>query len=183
MPVRPRARPACRPRAAAASPDWRRAARPASRAAAMPAGRGDRWLLPHAGRVPCAARSYPRPFVKRLATLVLTTTLLAGCAERPEPAPQAEPVLAHDIYSYARPAEARVTHVDLDLVADFDARRLAGTATLDIAPEAGADSVVLDVRTLDIQAVTSPDGQALEYGLGDEDPILGRPLTVRLPEG
>src|SRR5690606_15336208 len=72
---------------------------------------------------------------------------------------------------------------DLDLVADFDARRLAGTATLDIAPEAGADSVVLDVRTLDIQAVTSPDGQALEYGLGDEDRILGRPLTVRLPEG
>ncbi|HEY8468907.1 MAG TPA: M1 family metallopeptidase [Longimicrobiales bacterium] len=121
--------------------------------------------------------------MKRLATLALTTTLLAGCAERPEPATQAEPAWAHDIHSYARPAEARVTRVHLDLVADFDARRLAGTAALDIAREAGADSVVLDVKTLEIEAVTAPDGQPLEYALGGEDPILGRPLTVRLPEG
>ena len=44
---------------------------------------------------------------------------------------------AHDTHSFARPAEARVTHVALDLRADFAARTLAGTATLTLAVAPG----------------------------------------------
>jgi len=121
--------------------------------------------------------------VNRFASIVLAMTVVAGCAERQEPEASAAGSAAVDIHSYARPLEARVTHVDLDLTADFEARRLAGTATLDVAREAGADSVVLDVKTLEIEAVTAPDGQPLEYALGPEDPILGRALAVKLPEG
>src|SRR5690606_15890638 len=104
-------------------------------------------------------------------------------AGRREPAAHAGGSTAVDIHSYARPVEARVTHVELDLTADFEARRLAGTATLDIAREAGADSVVLDVKTLEIEAVTTPDGHPLPYAFGPEDPILGRALAVKLPDG
>ncbi len=39
---------------------------------------------------------------------------------------------AMDIHSYAKPLEARVHHVALDLAVDFDAKRVGGTATLDI---------------------------------------------------
>ena len=38
-----------------------------------------------------------------------------------------EAPLVPDIHSFARPAEARVTHVALDLQADFTARTLSGT--------------------------------------------------------
>ena len=45
---------------------------------------------------------------------------------------------AQDVHSYARPREARVTHVALDLRTDFAARRIGGTATLDVqAPLVG----------------------------------------------
>jgi aminopeptidase N len=86
-----------------------------------------------------------------------------------------------DIHSHARPEIARVTHVDLDLNADFVTRTLSGTATLDITAEPGANEIVLDVRNLDIRDITDAAGQPLQYIVGDDDPILGRPLTVRFP--
>ena len=88
-----------------------------------------------------------------------------------------------DVHSFARPDEARVTHVDLDLRADFASRRLAGTATLSLEAAPGAREVVLDTRDLDIQAVQDTSGRPLQYAPGQADSILGRPLTVQLPAG
>lgn len=126
------------------------------------------------------------PVRSLLAVLVLTLT---GCA-RPQPvattdgaAPVSERlVLPEDVHSYARPAEARVTDVALDLTADFAAKQLHGTAmlTLDRAPD--ADEVVLDTRDLAIEQVTTPDGTPLTFTLGAADLHLGQPLTVSLPE-
>jgi aminopeptidase N len=90
---------------------------------------------------------------------------------------------AADIHSFARPAEARVTHVDLDLAADFAARRLAGTATLDVTARAGARELVLDTRGLRIDAVSDARGGKLAWRLGAADPNLGQPLIVTLPRG
>ncbi|HYC66430.1 MAG TPA: hypothetical protein VEC14_16995, partial [Reyranellaceae bacterium] len=67
--------------------------------------------------------------------------LLPACdaGQKPEAAEaerQVAPVLATedavDPHSFARPHEARVSHVALDLTVDFAGRRLGGTATLDI---------------------------------------------------
>ncbi|HEX2204714.1 MAG TPA: M1 family metallopeptidase [Longimicrobium sp.] len=99
------------------------------------------------------------------------------------PAPAAMPALPRDIHSYAQPAEARVTHVDLDLRTDFAAKKLAGTATLDLATAPGADDIVLDTKGLTVHAVTDARGGSLQWTLGEADSILGRPLTVRLPQG
>ncbi|MFO0951334.1 MAG: M1 family metallopeptidase [Isosphaeraceae bacterium] len=91
-----------------------------------------------------------------------------------------------DVHSHARPAEARVTHVDLDLTVDFGTRVLQGVATLDIERQPGA-AVTLDSRGLEIQQVKAlgKEGKAevVPFTLGPADPILGSSLTVKLPEG
>jgi leukotriene-A4 hydrolase len=86
-----------------------------------------------------------------------------------------------DIHSFARPAEARVTHVALDLRADFAEKRLSGTATLAVDRQPAATELVLDTRDLEILRVTDGRGGALSHTLAVEDSILGRALTVTLP--
>jgi len=90
---------------------------------------------------------------------------------------------ARDIHSFARPDEARVTHVDLDLRADFAAKTLSGTATLDVEAGPGTDRLVLDTRDLTVHQVTDSAGRALRWEFGQADSVLGTPLTVDLPEG
>lgn len=86
-----------------------------------------------------------------------------------------------DPHSYARPAEARVTDVALDLRADFTRKVFEGSATLTLRAAADAREVVLDTRGLDIQSVADAKGAALTYAVGPDDPILGRALTIALP--
>ncbi len=88
-----------------------------------------------------------------------------------------------DVHSFANPAESRVTHVELDLAADFAAKRLRGSATLNLDVAPGAEEVILDTRDLQIHAVTDASGRPLEYRFGDADPNLGRALHVELPSG
>ena len=87
---------------------------------------------------------------------------------------------AVDTSSYAVPAEARVTHVALDLTADFAARRLSGTATLDIQARPGARQIVLDSKGLEIASVTDGQGRALAYTIGTSDAAHGQPLAITL---
>src|SRR5215207_8303953 len=76
----------------------------------------------------------------------------AESARSAEPAPAKE----RDIHSFARPDEARVTHVALDLVADFTAKTLGGRTTLSLQRAANARELVLDTRDLTIQGATAP---------------------------
>jgi leukotriene-A4 hydrolase len=87
----------------------------------------------------------------------------------------------HDQHSFAEPADARVTHVALDLTADFEAHVFRGTATLTVEAVPAAKDVVLDTKTLTIEAATDRAGQPLPFHLGDADAILGRSLHVTLP--
>ena len=87
---------------------------------------------------------------------------------------------ARDEDSFARPEVARVTHVALDLDADFAARRMAGTATLDLQAAQGAQEIVLDSKGLEIQQVTDAEGRPLQYALGEGDERRGQPLTIRI---
>jgi aminopeptidase N len=74
-----------------------------------------------------------------------------------------------------------VTHVALDLVADFEARRLRGTATLTLQRLAGNTELILDTRDLDIQQVTDDSGGTLAFTMGEPDAILGQALAITLP--
>ncbi|HEY9554855.1 M1 family metallopeptidase [Allosphingosinicella sp.] len=126
------------------------------------------------------------------AAFAAATLLLAACSsEKQADAPpvasderMVAPILttedAKDVHSYARPEIARVTHVALDLVTDFDAKRIGGTATLDIQAAEGAREIVLDTKGLDVRSVTNGQGQMLPWKLGAADENLGAPLTVQL---
>lgn len=88
---------------------------------------------------------------------------------------------AVDVHSYAKPLEARVSNVDLDLALDFDAKTVSGTAGLDVIARSGVKEVILDTKGLEISGVTDSDGKPLKWTLGAADPDKGAPLTVTLP--
>ena len=117
-------------------------------------------------------------------TLLAACTVSEGNGQRaaPEAGPHVAPVLtgadARDDSSFARPDVARVTHVALDLDADFQAHRMGGTATLDIQAAPGAREIVLDSKGLEIQGIADAQGHALQWQLGQGDERRGQPLTV-----
>ena len=89
----------------------------------------------------------------------------------------------NDIHSFARPDEAVVRHLALDLDVDFDARRLSGTARLDIETKGGARELVVDSNGLRIDRVTLDDGSEATFTLSDPKPFLGSALTIPIKPG
>ncbi len=87
-----------------------------------------------------------------------------------------------DTHSYARPDEAVVTHLSLDLTADFESKKMFGTATYDIKVADSADSIVFDVRDLDIEKVTV-EGVETPFTLGTYVEYLGQPLAIPVTKG
>jgi len=151
-----------------------------------------------------------RPSLPALACLLLASACTpspapSGVAPTPAAAPlvlPALPVAGPDPHSFARPAEARVRHVGLDLDVDFAARQLVGTATLKLERAADAQELVLDTRDLTIVEVAagtlpagSPDAplrlasppaidwRPSSWRLGGVHPALGTPLHISLPAG
>ena len=94
---------------------------------------------------------------------------------------------AHDKFTYANYRDVTVTHLDLDLNADFETKTLAGTATLDLERHArGIDTLFLDAKELTINSVavqTGGEWVETSYELGPDDPVMGSKLAVALPAG
>jgi len=85
-----------------------------------------------------------------------------------------------DIHSFARPDEAVVRHLALDLDVDFDQQRLTGSATLQIETSGDARELVLDANGLTIGRVTLDDGSETTATLGESKPHLGAPLSIAI---
>lgn len=119
--------------------------------------------------------------IMSLAALLLASALPAPLlAQEAKVAPVLLTPEAKDTWTYARPAEARVTHVDLDLQVDFAAKTISGVAVLDVEAAKGAKEIVLDTLDLTIAAVTNENHVKLSHSVGPKDPQLGSPLTVQL---
>ncbi|MCU7556050.1 M1 family metallopeptidase [Alteromonas sp. ASW11-19] len=130
--------------------------------------------------------------MKKLFWLSLAAPLLWACSEAPttdtaatsdsDQAQQTAEIQAgKDYHSFANPDTIRVTHLDLDLTADFEARQLHGTATLTVERQKeDAKRLVLDTRALTINKVTV-DGEEVDYSMGETDTDLGTPLNIMLP--
>ena len=93
---------------------------------------------------------------------------------------------AADPHSFAQPDKFLVRHVALDLAADFEAHRLAGTAELTVEQlDPNASELVLDTNGLEISTVhlieASGQAKVLAFKLGDPDPILGSRLAIEFP--
>ena len=117
--------------------------------------------------------------------MIARRTLLLASAAAPmfgacaTPTSGAAADLPHDPHSYAQPNQARVTHVSLDLTADFQNKVLRGTAILDIAARPGVSEIILDTSGLNIATVRHESGEA-RWRIGASDPILGAPLSVEI---
>ncbi|MEZ4739608.1 MAG: M1 family metallopeptidase [Flavobacteriales bacterium] len=86
-----------------------------------------------------------------------------------------------DSHSHARPSDAVITHLDLDIEVDMIAKRISGTASYDIKIN-GGNEIIFDTDGLDVERVVDGKGTELEYSLGDSV-FLGRALLVELPAG
>jgi leukotriene A-4 hydrolase/aminopeptidase len=88
-----------------------------------------------------------------------------------------------DYHSFANPEEVIVTHLDLDLRADFEQKQLSGTVGLDIKRvQQDANTLILDTRDLNINSVTVA-GKAVPFELKPADENLGAALHIDLPSG
>jgi aminopeptidase N len=91
-----------------------------------------------------------------------------------------------DPHSYANLDEVRVSHLHLDVKADFERRQLSGFVDLTLDwRDPAARRVVLDSRALAIHTVhaIAADGtvRRVRHRLGPNDPILGQALSITLP--
>ncbi|WP_371196012.1 M1 family metallopeptidase [Glaciecola sp. SC05] len=132
----------------------------------------------------------------RFVSIVLGALLLAtGCSKAPEDSQAVDntaaikPLTSHeqsmnvsrDYHSFANVDEVLVTHINLDITANFDTQQLSGTAVLDLKRiAADADTLVLDTRDLVINSVSAND-TALSFSLASADPELGSALSISLP--
>jgi aminopeptidase N len=82
---------------------------------------------------------------------------------------------AMDTHTHASASNARITHLDLDIRVDMDARTISGTAGYAIDPH-GSDTIYLDTDGLKVDAVRV-DGRPVEYQVGDST-LLGRSLGI-----
>lgn len=107
--------------------------------------------------------------MKRIACIILLlSTMILSTHAQPDP------------HSAARPSEAVITHLSLNLEVDFEAKRLKGKATYRIDKSPQSREIWLDTRNLKIEAVRYADGSKANYSWGEEKPFLGKPLRIEL---
>jgi aminopeptidase N len=84
-----------------------------------------------------------------------------------------------DVHSFSRPQEAVMTHLDLDIVVDFEKKQIAGKAVLRIENKKGVDKLYLDSRDLTIERVTLGKTETeTEFSGGGAEEFLGQPLVI-----
>ncbi|KAA9327456.1 M1 family metallopeptidase [Hymenobacter busanensis] len=90
------------------------------------------------------------------------------------------PLLATDPHSCARPAEAVVRHLSLNLTVDFAGRTLHGEAAWQVEVQPGTTELWLDTRDLHIEAVLLNGASPTDFTLGESDAVLGQSLRIAL---
>lgn len=116
--------------------------------------------------------------------MIAITIVLVSCLDlnKNDSIPDEPKSTDMDIHSYARPSEAVIKHLSLDLKADFESKKLSGTATYDIDVFPGADTIYLDTRDLDIHQV-NVDGKKVDFTLAESNGIFGQALMIPIDEG
>lgn len=109
--------------------------------------------------------------------LYLILFIMTSCAQ---PKEEKEIVYSYveEPHSYAKPNNAFIKHLDLDITVDFENEIISGTATYDIVNNKSTQ-IILDSKYLDIESVQA-DGKDTEFSLGATDKQLGQPLIITI---
>src|SRR5687768_1350617 len=116
-----------------------------------------------------------RRILLAISVLLLLTAARHRAVQHPSAPGLNEPL--RDVFSFSDPNNVVVRHVALDLTVDFDARRLRGSATLDIDNLRGAHTLVLDTENLTITRVVRDGGTAAAFSVGRSGDF-GAPLAI-----
>lgn len=91
--------------------------------------------------------------------------------------------IGKDYHSQSNPEDIVVTHISLDLTADFERNVLSGFAELTVNRiKENENDLILDTRDLTISSVTADDKNVV-FEMMPTDPHLGTALFITLPEG
>ncbi len=85
----------------------------------------------------------------------------------------------NDVHSAARPNEAIIKHLALDLNIDFSKQIISGTAKYRAEFFTPSREIILDTRNLEIISVQSASGAPLEFVMGNDEPFLGKALRIK----
>jgi leukotriene-A4 hydrolase len=121
----------------------------------------------------------PMPTYKRIIYYVVI--LLACACSNSKNLKKPADMSAKDVHSFARPEEAAVTHIHLNLNVDFNRHILEGFARINFKNITGTDSLFLDTRDLNIEKVTiGKEEKQGKFSLGEEVKFLGKPLSISI---
>lgn len=118
-----------------------------------------------------------RNFYHFLLFLLITISLYPGCSDTDMQTDVTEEPDRVDLHSYATPDAAKTDSLHLELSIDFDKSTVLGVARHFIQKMPSADSFIADTKDLKIDSVLV-DGKIVNFEIGANDPILGRPLTI-----
>ena len=85
-----------------------------------------------------------------------------------------------DEHTLSNYKEVATTHLDLDLVVDFDSKTVGGIAKHTIFNKTGADKIIFDSKYLVIENVILNDSEETTFSLGEFDELLGTSLEVAI---
>lgn len=125
--------------------------------------------------------------LNKLFQFILILFLFTACSSDNELQPEIPSnVLTNKIYtkhSYANVTKVKTTHLHLELDVNFESSVIYGVAHHQIQFVEKVDTMILDVKNLDIQKITiGKKGSETEtnYLLGKNDDLLGQPLFVKI---
>lgn len=93
-------------------------------------------------------------------------------------------VILEDKHSYSNVNEVYSTHLHLDLTVDFDQHKLIGSVEHHIENPTQSTQMILDMNDEKILKVSlDDDTTGVDFTVGEDDELLGSPLTVNIKPG
>ena len=86
--------------------------------------------------------------------VLIACILIYSCHMSTTPNTQDKPMTNSDVHSFAKPAEAVVTHIHLNLNVDFENHILKGFAKINFKNITGTNQLILDTRDLKVSKIT-----------------------------
>jgi leukotriene A-4 hydrolase/aminopeptidase len=112
--------------------------------------------------------------------IVLLAVVMFSCKQKQENAQQENvSETVKDPHTFSEPNKAVVKDLDLNIKVDFTTKQISGKASWTINNIGKTDHIIFDTKQLQIQKVTvDKDEKETKFSLGNEDPILGKPLRI-----
>ncbi len=115
----------------------------------------------------------------------LILCLAVSCKNKTKESHQ-EHIAAGDPHSFAKPNEAVITHLSLDIETDFEKKIIAGRADISFERKKDAKEIILDTKQLTIDSVQITEKNRsrhkVNFKLGEKDSVLGTALHIPIDD-